>query len=157
MWLTFLIKKDVAWFYIAVKNAVLVRVVDCARYLRNQFDRLPDRHWLALGNLIKLAALNKLHAEVTGAIALADFVDGNDTGMIQAGGGFRFPAKALQMRVGSPMAQADHLESNSAVETFLPRAIDYALAATTDFFQQFVIAKIAERLCLIRCNPDLSG
>ena len=55
--------------------------------------------------------------------------------MIQAGGGFRFPAKALQMRVASPMAQADHLESDNAVETFLPRAINHTLAATTDYLQ----------------------
>ena len=104
---------------------------------------LPDRHWLALGHLIKLAAFDELHAEVAGAIALADFVDGNDAGMIQAGGGFRFPTKALQMRVGSPMAQADHLERDSAVETLLPRAINHALAATTDYLQQFIVAKVA--------------
>ena len=55
--------------------------------------------------------------------------------MIQAGRGFRFPAKALQMRVGSPMSQPNYLESNGAIETFLPRAIDHALAATTDYLQ----------------------
>ena len=69
--------------------------------------------------------------------------------MIEAGGGFRFPAKALQMRVGSPMAQANDFESDSAVETFLPRAINHALAATTDYLQQFIVAKVGERLC--RC------
>ena len=66
--------------------------------------------------------------------------------MIQAGGGFRFPAKALQMRVASLMAQADHFEGNSAIETFLSRAINYTLAATTDFLQQFIVAKSGERL-----------
>ena len=70
--------------------------------------------------------------------------------MIQTGGGFRFPAKALQMRVGSPMAQANYFESDSAVETFLPRAINHTLAATTDYLQQFIVAKVGERLCTIR-------
>ena len=55
--------------------------------------------------------------------------------MIQAGRGFRFPAKTLQMRVGSPMSQANHFESNGAAETFLPRAIDHALSAATDYLQ----------------------
>ena len=83
---------------------MLVRVVDRARYLGDQFDRSPNRYWLVLRNIIKLTAFDELHAEVARAIALADFVDGNDAGMIQAGGGFRFPAKALQMRVARPMA-----------------------------------------------------
>ena len=55
--------------------------------------------------------------------------------MIKAGSGFRFPAKALQMRFGRPMAEANHFESNSAVETFLSRAINHTLAATTDYLQ----------------------
>ena len=71
--------------------------------------------------------------------------------MIQTRRGFRFPAKTLQMRVGSPMPQPDHFESDNAVETFLSRAIYDSLTATTDFLEQFVVAKISRRLCPIRC------
>jgi hypothetical protein len=66
--------------------------------------------------------------------------------MIETGGSFGFPAKALQMRVGSPMPQANHLQGDSAVETFLPRAINHSLAATTDYLQQFIVTKVGERL-----------
>ena len=64
--------------------------------------------------------------------------------MIQAGSGFRFPAKALQMRVGSPVPEANDLERYCPVETFLPRAINHTLAAATNFLQQFIVAKIGE-------------
>ncbi|HEY2914453.1 MAG TPA: hypothetical protein VGK21_13910 [Candidatus Angelobacter sp.] len=40
------------------------------------------------------------------------------------------------------MAEANHFESNRAIETFLPRAIDHTLAATTDYLDQFIVAKI---------------
>src|SRR5438046_8443562 len=48
------------------------------------------------------------------------------------------------MRFSGPMAQANHFERNRAIETFLPGAINDALAAATDYLQQFVVAKIAE-------------
>ena len=53
--------------------------------------------------------------------------------MIEPRSGFRFPAKTLQMRFCGPMTKADHLQRDSAVETFLPRAINHTLAATTDY------------------------
>ena len=99
-------------------------------------------HWLATGNLIELTAFDKLHAEVARAIAFADFVDGNDTGMIQAGGGFRFPAEALQMRVCRPMTKADDFKRDGAIQTLLACAEHHTLTATADFLKQFVIAEI---------------
>src|SRR5262245_53674687 len=69
--------------------------------------------------------------------------------MIKARGGFRFPSKALEMRFLRPMAQANYFESNSAVQTFLPRAIHHALATATDYLQQFVITEVAECFCAI--------
>ena len=70
--------------------------------------------------------------------------------MIEAGGGFRFATKTLQMRFGGPMAEADHFECDGAVQTFLPRAINYALAAAADFLQEFVIAKVSKHSWLLR-------
>jgi hypothetical protein len=55
--------------------------------------------------------------------------------MIEAGGGLRFPAKALQMRFSSPRANADHFQSDGPIETFLMRTINYALSAPGDFLQ----------------------
>ena len=149
----FCIEQNVSRFDVAMQNAVLVRVVNVRATLAISSAARRIGIGSRLDNLIKLTAFDELHAEVARAIALADFVDGNDTGMIEAGSGFRFPTKTLQMRFGSPMAEANHFERDGAIETFLPRAINHALAATTDYLQQFVIAKIGERLCRSRHFP----
>src|SRR5262249_32263344 len=116
-----------------MQNAMLMRVVNGARHLGDEFYRLTDWHWFTLDHGVKLAAIDEFHAEIAGAVAFADFVDGNNAGMIKAGSGFRFPAKTLQMRIGSPMPEANYFESYYAVETFLPRAIDHTLASPTDY------------------------
>ena len=127
-----------------MQNAVLVRVVNGARHLGDQFHRAPNWHWLALGHFIELAAFDKFHAEVTRAIALADFVNRDNAWMLETGGRFGFATKTFQMRFGGPMAQADHFQCHGAVQTFLPRAINHALTAATDFFLDFVITKVSE-------------
>ena len=48
------------------------------------------------------------------------------------------------------MAEADHFQCHRAVETFLPCPIDYALTAATDFFLDFVIAKVSKHSCRSR-------
>src|SRR6266480_5322245 len=103
---------------------------------------MADRHRFASCDFIQLSAFYEVHAEVAGTIAFADFVDGNNTRMVQMSGGLRFPSKALEMRVSGPMAQADHFKRHRAVKAFLPRAINHALTATADFFQQFVVTEI---------------
>jgi hypothetical protein len=62
--------------------------------------------------------------------------------MVQAGGGFCFEAKALHVRFCCPVSETNHFERHYAVKAFLVGAINYALAAASDFFQQFVIAEI---------------
>jgi hypothetical protein len=93
-----------------------------------------------------LSTFDEFHAEVTGAITFADFVDGDDAGVIKAGRRFRFPTKPLQVPSSRPMTKANHFESNRAVQAFLPRSINHTLAAAADYLQQLVIAKIREHL-----------
>ena len=69
--------------------------------------------------------------------------------MIEAGGSFRFTAKPLQVRFGGPGTEADHLQRDGAIETFLTGAINHALTATADFLQQLVVAKVARYFCCI--------
>jgi hypothetical protein len=49
----------------------------------------------------------KLHAEITGTIALADLVDGNDTRMIQTGSSLSFTTKALHVGFARPLTKAN--------------------------------------------------
>src|SRR5437762_6552207 len=67
--------------------------------------------------------------------------------MLEGGGGLRFSAKARQVRFGCPLAESNDFQRNRPVETFLPRTEHHALTAASDFFQQFVIAKVGQRLC----------
>src|SRR5215471_19306212 len=121
MWFAFGIEQDVPRFDVAMKNAVLVRVVHSSRHRDHQFDGAAHRHWLTFDDCVKLAAFDKFHAEVARAVALAYFVNGNDTRMLQTSCCLSFATKTFQMRFGSPMAQADHFEGNGTVETFLSR------------------------------------
>ena len=147
----FLVEQDVPWFDVTMQDPVLVRILNGPRYLGDQFHRAPDRHRFARDYFVKLTAFDKFHAEVTRAVALPHLVNWNNSGMIQTRSGFGFPSKALQMRVSSPTPQANDLERYCPVETFLPPAIDHTLAAATDFLQQFVVAKVGERLWWTRC------
>src|SRR5205807_9474442 len=99
---------------------------------------------------IELAAFDELHAEVARAIALADFVDLDEAWMLKTGAGFRFTTEPLQVPSRASMTEADNLERDCAIQTFLPGAIDDALTAASDFFQQFVIAKITQHFSQAR-------
>ena len=105
----FCIEQNVPRFDVAMQNAVFMRVMNRAGDLRDQFRRLPDRHRRPPDDFVKLTSFNKLHAEVARAITLADFVDRNDTGMLQSGRGFGFKTKALQVRFARPLTQPDDL------------------------------------------------
>src|SRR5205823_3826681 len=65
----------------------------------------------------------------------------NNAWMLEAGGGFCFATESLKMCFRRPVTKAYDFERHCAVETFLPRAINHALTAATDFFEQFVIAE----------------
>ena len=151
------IKQNVPWLDVSMQNAVFMRVMHSARYLRDQFHRLPDRYRLAPDHFVKLAAFDELHAEVTSAFALADLVDGNDAWMFEAGSSFRLAAKALQVRFGGPRAQSNHFERDGAIETFLMGAINHALAAPANFLQQLVVAEFGWNLCASPASSSRSG
>jgi hypothetical protein len=66
--------------------------------------------------------------------------------MIEAGGSFGFPAKALQVRFARSLTKANNFERDCAVETLLAGAKHHALTAATDLLQQFVVAQLSQQL-----------
>jgi hypothetical protein len=90
-----------------MQNPVFMGVMDNAGYLGNQFRRLPNRYRCMPHDFVKLAAFNELHAEVARAVALAHFMDWNDTGMLETGGGFGFAAEAFHVRSARPLTEAN--------------------------------------------------
>ena len=129
-----------------MENAVFVRVMNGARHFGNKFYRAPNRHGRAPDYFVKLAALDELHAEVTRAFPLANFVDRNDTGVIQARSSLSFPAKALYVRFARPWSEGDDFKRDCAIEAFLSRAKHHALTAATNLFQQFIVAQLSQHL-----------
>src|SRR5438046_8941162 len=99
-----------------MQNSLLMRVVHGARHLRDQFRSLPDRHRRPPDYFIQLSAFDELHAEVTRTVALADFVNRHDTGMLQTRRGFCFKAKALQVGFARPLTKANDFYGNGSLK-----------------------------------------
>src|SRR5436190_21962498 len=135
MRLALCIKQNVSGFDVSMQNAVFMRIMNCAGQLGDQFRCVTDRYRFALRDGIELAALHQSHAEVTGAVPLSDFVNRDDARMVQAGGSFRFHAKALYVCFCCPVSEANHLERHNPVQTFLSCPINDALAAASDFLE----------------------
>src|SRR5437867_1218482 len=89
------------------------------------------------------SALDQLHREVGAALVLADFVDGNDVGMVQAGNRFRLAAETLARGLIRKLGGEQHFHCDEPLQTDLPRAKDCPHAATGDFFKEFVVPETA--------------
>src|SRR4029077_8203686 len=100
MRLPFCIEQNVTRLDIAMENSMFMRVMDNACDLRNEFHRAPNRHRLAPDHFIQLSAFDEFHAEVARTIALADFVDWNDTGMLQPGCRFGLQTETFEVWFG---------------------------------------------------------
>src|SRR4029453_12947620 len=104
---TVCIEQNVPRFDVPMQNSVLMRVMHYARYLRDEFRRLPNRHRGAPNDFVKLPAFNEFHAEITGAVAFAYFVNWNDARVIETRGGFRFPAETFHVRFARPLTKVN--------------------------------------------------
>src|SRR5262245_42320704 len=104
---TICVEQNVSRFDVPMQNSVFMRVMHSARDFRDEFHRLPDRHGGALYDFVKLPAFNEFHAEITRAIALAYFVNGNDARVIETRGGFCFPAKTFYVRFAGPVTKVN--------------------------------------------------
>ena len=88
--------KDVRRLDVAMNDALGVRALERVRYFdgqRKQRFRIarPPRD-----PVLERHPIQKLHGNVGAVIALANFVDGADVGMVQGRGGSRLPPEALE-------------------------------------------------------------
>ena len=141
-----------------MQNAALVRVVnrfgdglDVARGAANPF-RVP--HSALRIQLRETPALDEIHDEERLPLVGADFVDGDDVRVLQAGRRRRFRTESLRQFLARLFPEQEHLHRNDAVEALLPRFEDDTHPAARDFFEQFVIAEGAERKTAL--TPALS-
>jgi len=77
------------------------------------------------------------------ALAEPHFVDGDDVGMLQRGGGHRLGAETLHRLRRRVWPEQKQLKCNHPIQAFLVGLEYHAHAAVPDLFQQLVVSKIA--------------
>jgi len=77
------------------------------------------------------------------AVVKADFVDGDDVGVVEVGGCFGFDLEAFDLGLVRQMRAANHLEGDNAIGRQFAGAVDNAHAAARQFGQEFVAAEAA--------------
>ena len=99
-----------------MQGALLVGVLD------RQGDGVDPAHGLLrrqriIADQVRQApALDEIHAEIVLTVVLADFVDGDDVGVLQASGGLGLQAEAIVVGGTGQLAGEDHLEGDDAIE-----------------------------------------
>src|SRR5262249_49912395 len=112
---TFAIEQDVTWLEVAMHNAALVSE---GHRLRNNLEDLRRAPWRprTLGDAGREArAVDKAHRKEMLAFMLANFVDGNDAGMLQGGGDFGLGIEPLHIFVRSQTSAQNHLQRHDPV------------------------------------------
>lgn len=124
-----------------MQNAVLVRVMDG---LGNRLDvtRSPARRQRSgARQLRQRLSLDIIHDQIMPVLAEADFVNGDDVGVLQTAGGGGFGAETEHLFLRRQRTVRQHLHRDDPIEADLPGAIDEAHAALADACQQFVAAE----------------
>jgi hypothetical protein len=126
-----------------MQNPALMRVMHGPGQLLKQLRRRPIRHGRFEFRDVRRqgTALNELHTEEWLPLALADFVDGHDIRMIQAGRSFGFRAKPRYEVRRSKLSRRQDLQRHDPAHLRLSRLVDDAHAATSHLFDQFVAGK----------------
>ena len=85
-----------------------MRKLDSTGDLYEQLSGASSRHRLSSEGCVQLTAVDKFHAEVAGALALADFVNRNNPWMLQTRRRFCLATKTIQVRCARPLTETDY-------------------------------------------------
>src|SRR4029077_18226205 len=132
-----------------MENSTAVGVFDSMRDFCHELHALPRFIAQRSRVLLQASLLRELHAEKRQAIlAFAPFINRKDVWMIQTGHRLCFSSETLQRFVRISAITKDALYRDDAPGMSLPGAIDYAHAAATNLFENFVIS---QEPGLVRC------
>ena len=126
-----------------MQDALLMRVVNG---LGDQFHvarRFVRRERPISNQLRQIPSLDVIHREEVLVFVNADLVNGHDVRVLKNGRCRRFAAKALHEFFRGELAGENHFQRDIASETHLPCFIDNAHAAPGNFFDQLIIAEVA--------------
>ena len=104
-------------------------------------------------DLAEVSAFDVFHRVEVLALVDADFVDGDHARMAEVGGGFGFGLEAVYVGFGGQVAGQDHFDGDGAVEADLAGLVDDAHAALGDFFEQLVVAEVADESLRLGSEP----
>ncbi len=143
-WLIGSVDEHVLRLQVAMQSATLVSEVDGLGDDLHVARRRPWRQRPVLHEGSEVATRHIIHREVMLPSVLADFVDGDDVGVLQVGGRFGLSQKSFDLVWTGQDACADHFQGQIPVQTRLPGLPDDAHAAPGDLFEKLVITKILE-------------
>src|SRR5262249_12585009 len=89
--------------------------------------------------------------EVTPSV-LADFVNGDNVGVVQTRHGARFALETLRCALGCNMSGQDHLDRDKSIQADLPGAVDNAHAPSTNLCNEFIVANAPRKIGTTRFN-----
>jgi hypothetical protein len=145
------VQQDVGRLEVAVQDAALVRVVDRPGHQGEQ-PGAGAGVGLEVGQPAgQAAALQQRHAEVEVVPVPADLVDGHDVRVVQGGDRLRLLAEALDVRLGVPVGEPEHLQRHEPVRALLPGLVDHPHPALGDLLQQLVIERGRGGARRVRC------
>src|SRR5579864_1656263 len=124
-----------------MENSAAVSIGNGARDLLHQLHASARIGLQCRSDLLKAAAGHMFHAEERQPVfAFTDVVDRQNIWMVEICGRLGFSPEASQGVMGAGVETQDPFERDDAARMPLPRAINYAHAATADLFQDFVIS-----------------
>src|SRR5262249_52101664 len=95
--------------------------------------------------LLKVLAVDQLHAVVEQGSKLAGFEDRHDVGMVQRGDGLGLAVEPLDVARAGARAVLDHLQGDEPVEAGLPGVEDEAHGPRAQLFDQLEVPEAGAR------------
>ncbi len=138
-----LVYQYVLRLYVAVNDALLVRVVDGLGHLPGHLQRERHRQSsLLIQQRPETLAVYEVHREVVLAFELADVVDGHDVRVSQSGDGLGLEIEPAYHLLGGGVAAEQHFQRHDAVESLLSRFVNDAHSALRHFLDDLVVAEL---------------
>ena len=137
------VEEDVVRLEVAVQHAVLVRVVDGARDLREQAGGGFRRQPALTHPRRERAALDEPHGKEMPAVVMPDLEDGDDVRMLEPRRRLGLGAETLDHPGRGQFAGGDDLERDLPPQLRLPRAEYDAHPAARDLLDQLVAGEHA--------------
>ena len=126
-------------------DARLMRLGQTIGHLGRYLNPLFQRDQAGVEQVAQRVSLHQFHGDVTNALGLSHFIDGDDVGMVERRRGSRFPLEALQvLRVTSHMVGQD-LERHLAPQAAVPRPVHFSHPAGSERGKDFIRTKSCAR------------